>query len=767
MSANAEALETLSFNRRRRVPLVRQSEAAECGIACLAMIASHHGPTVTLSQMRRQFPVSLQGVSLSTLIDCASALGYSTRPLRGEIHELPEVKLPAILHWDLNHFVVLAAIKQGLSGQTYTVLDPARGEVNYSEAELSRHWTGVVLEFMAHNKNVAALPPARPLRLSELGFSLEGLKGLFGQAIALSVLLQLFALLTPFYLQTAIDSVLPALDRPFLVALALGFAALAVINALTQILRDTILIKVGSAAGFSMMSRLFRHMLNLPVGFFERRHTGDVISRFGSTGPINRMLTERLMGGLIDGIMGVLTLALMFYYSPMLTLVSLGFLFVFLVFRLLTYRPLKNASKDSIAAHAEESSAMIETVRGMPTIKIFGGAIDRMRLWQNKRADAVNADMRVARMEAWFSTVSDVILKLETVAFVFLAVNMVMQNSFTVGMIFAFQAYKRQFLGAAMTLVDTALDFRMLSMHMERIADIAHEPPEQAQPAQSRMGRPDFKGGIDLRNVSFSYGIGSEKVLDDVSLSIKPGESVAIIGPSGGGKTTLMKLLLGVYEPTSGEVLVDGQKLTQYGLDAYRGRIGAVMQDDVLYAGSIAENIAFFDQTMDMDLVIHCAQAAHIHDDIMKLPMGYETFVGDMGSSLSGGQRQRVFLARALYRGPHILMLDEGTANLDSETETRVNTTLASLPITRIMIAHRPETIRNADRIITISKGRIVSDVRTRERRGHSAHNSAADNDGQQQETKASPALPDVPPLPPAEGIAEPSRRPLWAGRLK
>jgi ATP-binding cassette, subfamily B, bacterial CvaB/MchF/RaxB len=758
MSANAEALEALNFNRRRRVPLVRQSEASECGIACLAMIASYFGPITTLSQMRRQFPISLQGVSLATLMDCASAMGYSTRPLRGEINELPEVKLPAILHWDLNHFVVLAAIKQGFSGKTYTVLDPARGEVNYSEAEFSRHWTGVVLEFMAHDKRVAQLPPSKPLRFSELGFSLDGLKGLFGQAIALSFLLQLFALLAPFYLQTAIDSVLPALDRPFLLALALGFAALAVINALTQILRDTILIKVGSAAGFTMTSRLFRHMLSLPVGFFERRHTGDVISRFESTSPINRMLTERLMAGLIDGVMGVLTLALMLYYSPMLTFVSLGFLLVFLVFRLLTYKPLKSASTDSIAAHAEEASTMIETVRGMPTIKIFGGAIERMRLWQNKRADAVNADMRVARMEAWFSMVGNIILQLEAVAFVFLAVNMVMQNNFTVGMIFAFQAYKRQFLSAAMTLVDTALDFRMLSMHMERIADIAQEPAEQSLPVQARMGRPEFQGGIDLRNVSFFYGLGGEKVLDNVSLSIRPGESVAIIGPSGGGKTTLMKLLLGIYEPTSGDVLVDGQKLTQFGLDAYRGRVGAVMQDDVLYAGSIAENIAFFDPSLNMDLVIRCAKAAHVHDDIMKLPMGYETFVGDMGSSLSGGQRQRVFLARALYRGPHILMLDEGTANLDSETEKRVNETLAGLPITRIMIAHRPETIRNADRVITISEGKIVSDVRSRDQRESPAA-------AQAQETPDSPTLPDVPPMPPPPTPEAPGRF-LWAGRI-
>jgi ATP-binding cassette, subfamily B, bacterial CvaB/MchF/RaxB len=694
----------LNFTGRRILPMIRQSEAAECGLACLAMVASYYGHRTTLSQLRRRFPISLRGMTLAQLMAMSDEMGLYSRPLRGEIEELPEVRLPAVLHWDLNHFVVLKSIKRTLSGTKYIVHDPAKGVLQISPEEMSRHWTGVVMELHLTPGLVKADHRVR-LKFSQLGINLVGLKSSLVQAFGLSILLQIFAFLAPFYLQLSIDKAIPAFDVPFLTALALGFAGLAVVSLITRSLREIILLKVSNAIGFSMVADLFRHMLKLPISFFERRHTGDIISRFESTEPINEVMSHGLISSVIDGIMAVLTLGLMYYYSPMLATVAVVFLVLFVGIRAATFRPLRLASVDWIAARAEEASTMIETVRGMATIKLFGRQPDRLRLWQHKRADVINADIRVSRMNMWFQVISEGMMSLENILFVYLSVTMVIGGSFTIGMIFAFQAYKSQFLDAGLRVVDVYFQMKMLDTHVDRIADIALEAPEATKGLVARTGKPAMRGNIEMRDLRFAYGRDDPEVLKGVNLKINAGESLAIIGPSGGGKSTMLKVLLGFYEPSGGEILVDGEPMKQLGIDTFRKQIGAVLQDDVLYAGSIAENIAFFDAEMDLEWVMCCARMAFIHDEIVALPMGYDSLVGDMGSSLSGGQKQRIFLARALYQRPSILLLDEGTANLDQHSEAMVNHTISNLPITRIMIAHRPETIMMANRVITLVDG--------------------------------------------------------------
>lgn len=697
----------LNFRARPMLPLIRQSEGAECGLACLAMVASFHGHRTTLSHLRRRFPVSLRGLTLAQMMEMADAIGLSSRALRGEMDELPEVRLPAILHWDLNHFVVLKAIRRGLSGPRYIVHDPARGVVTLDPAEVSAHWTGVVLE-LEPTARLAQVSHGVRLRLSRLGLNIGGFRGALAQALGLSLLLQLFAFLAPFYLQLAIDKAVPAFDTAFLAALAGGFAGLALLGLITRALREYILLKVSSAVGFSMVADLFRHMLKLPVGFFERRHTGDVLSRFDSTQPITELMSHGLVGVVIDAMMALLTLGFMYVYSPMLASVALAALCLFAAIRILTLRHLRRITVDVIAAKAEEASTMIETVRGIATIKLFGRQADRLRLWQNRRADTINADIRFNRMQIGFELLSDGLTRLEQVLFVFLAVGMVIRNEFTIGMIFAFQAYKSQFMEAGLRFVDMMSQLKLLDSHVDRIADIALETPEPARGLTARTGKPPFRGRIELQGVRFAYGHDDPEVLRGVDLIIEPGDSLAITGASGGGKSTLAKLLLGFYPPTAGRILIDGEPMAQLGIDNFRRHVGAVLQDDVLYAGSIAENIAFFDPQPDLNLVLYCAQIACVHDDIAALPMGYDSMVGDMGSALSGGQKQRIFLARALYQRPRILLLDEGTANLDTVCEAAVNRNLADLLITRIMIAHRPETIRSARRVVHMADGLIV-----------------------------------------------------------
>jgi len=294
------------------------------------------------------------------------------------------------------------------------------------------------------------------------------------------------------------------------------------------------------------------------------------------------------------------------------------------------------------------------------------------------------------------------------VLFVYIAVGLALDGAFTAGMIFAFQAYKQQFLDASMRLVEQAINFRVLDVHLKRIADVALAKPEE-DPEQPRAeAKVEAKGGLELRNLHFAYGAGEPAVVRGVSLKIAPGQTVALVGPSGGGKTTLMKLMLGLYRPGHGDILIDGVPLPSFGLNHWRRQIGYVAQDDALYAGSLAENIAFFDPEIDMSQVQEAARLACIHDEIAAMPLGYETLVGDMGSVLSGGQKQRVLLARALYGAPRVLFMDEGTANLDPLLEEAVSRALKRLGITMILVAHREGAVRLADRVVVVQRGKAT-----------------------------------------------------------
>jgi ATP-binding cassette subfamily B protein RaxB len=400
-------------------------------------------------------------------------------------------------------------------------------------------------------------------------------------------------------------------------------------------------------------------------------------------------------------LMAVATLVMIFIYSAQLALVVLIALLLYATVRILLYRWLRQLSENVIEAKAQESSNFIETLRAMQTLKLFNRESEREGQWLNRYADFVNANIRLGRAKISFKTINDVIFGAENIITVYIAARLALDNVLTVGMIFAFMSYKQNFLGKAVMLIEEVLEFRLLELHLERLSDIALSPLERGHNMSStQLGA--IRGGIELRNVCFRYSETDPFVLNNISLRIEPGQFVTIMGPSGGGKTTLMKVMLGLLEPTSGEVLVDGIPLSALGPRAYREHVAAVMQDDQLLSGSIADNISFFDPTFDYEKMVECAVKAGIHEEIMAMPMNYNSLIGDMGSSLSGGQKQRVLLARALYRQPKILFLDEGTAHLDVARERYVNESLRSLNITRVSVAHRPEVTSGADAILQI-----------------------------------------------------------------
>jgi ATP-binding cassette subfamily B protein RaxB len=687
----------LDFTGKSRLPLLMQAEAAECGLACLAMIASYHGHRTDLNALRRRHPVSLKGVTLRGLIQVASQLGFTSRPVRLGLDQLRQLRLPAILHWDMNHFVVLREVT---GSGAVVVHDPARGRRQLPLADVSKHLTGVALE-LSPAEGFAPREKAVSLPMRAFWGQTRGLGQGLAQVLVLSVVLEALAIAAPFYMQLTVDEVIARGDLDLLGALALGFGLLAAIRIATTALRAQVILILQNTLHFQMGARLLHHLIRLPLAFFEKRHIGDILSRFASLEPIRNLLAEGLIAAVIDGLMAAATLLMILIYSAQLALVVLVAFALYTLLRLALFGAFRQRSEIAIEQKARADSTLIETLRAMQSLKLFNREDERESQWLNRYADAVNANFGLGRIRITFKTLNDCIFGLENIVTVYLAAHLALGEALTVGMIFAFMSYKQSFTDKAVLLIEKILDLRILGLHLDRLSDIVLTPLERGHDRPLDYAQP-IKGGIELRNVSYRYAETEPYVLRDISLTIEPGRFVTIMGPSGGGKTTLVKIMLGLLEPTSGEVLVDGIPLPVLGARAFREQVGAVMQDDQLLSGSIADNICFFDPAFDHEWMIACARAAGVHDEIMATPMAYNSLIGDMGSSLSGGQKQRVLLARALYRRPKMLFLDEGTAHLDVEKERVVNENLRHLDITRISIAHRPEIMAGTDAILRI-----------------------------------------------------------------
>lgn len=692
--------ETAPKGAKNSLPVILQTEATECGLASLTMIARYYGHDVDLNGMRARYPVSLKGAALDTLIDIAGELNLGARALRLDLHEMKLLQLPALLHWDLNHFVVLQSVK----GDKVTIHDPARGKRTMPMKEVSDHFTGVALELLP-TSDFKPQSARQKMTLSMLWGRLVGLKRAVAQTLILSVVLQIIVLASPFYLQLVVDKAITAYDASLLLVLAIGFGALAVINTVTTMMRSWTILYFGHQMSFQMVANVFRHLIHLPTDYFEKRHVGDIMSRMGSTTPIQTALTQSLVAAIIDGLMAVITGIVIFLYSPLLGTIVLISVILMLCVTLAYYPILRARQEETIITHAKKETHVIESIRASTTIKLFSAQNQRISSWRNLFADNINASLAYGKYQIFLKAAQGLITGLQTVIVVYFGAKLILggQVGFTIGMLFAFMAYRQSFTQSVISLLAKLIEFRLLGLHLDRIADIAQAETESGlghhADSQSIAAEP---AKIELRNVRFRYSDGDPWVLDGINLTVAPGEFIALTGPSGGGKTTLLKLMLGLYMPTQGQILIDDKPLTESSRMAWRKRIGVVMQDDQLLTGSIADNIGFFDPTMDTARIHTAAQQARIHDDIMAMPMGYSSLIGDMGSSLSGGQKQRVLLARALYRNPTTLFLDEGTANIDAQTEKEIVAVIKAMTATRIIVAHRPEFIQKSGRVIRI-----------------------------------------------------------------
>ena len=698
-------LSQLSFWRSKRLPILLQTEASECGLACLCMIASYWGHHIDLASMRRRFSVSIQGLSMKSMMSMAHGLALQTRPLKLAVPHLTQLVLPCILHWDLNHFVVLKSVTDKYA----LIYDPAVGKRRMTLDEFGKHFTGVALE---------TLPAANFERKRETqNFSLLSLMGrVFGikrallQLLILGLTLQICALLAPLYTQWLVDDALLAADRDLTTVLGCGFLLLVLLQTSIGAVRSWLTTVMTANLNFQWLGNVFAHLMKLPLPYFEKRHTGDIVSRFASIQTIQHSLTSQFVEGIIDGVLVLGTLAMMVIYNAMLGAVACTTVLLYVALRWTIFRALREASSEQIIHAAKQQTHFLESVRGVQCIRLFGRVEERRAGWMNALADQFNAELRMAKLTVSYQSANALLFNCERVIVLWIGALAVLDNRFSIGMLFAFISYKEQFSLRMASLVDKLFELCMFRLHGERVADIIlTETENDTQTAETDLE--SIVPSIEIRKLTFRYADNEPNILNGLNLIIPAGQCVAVGGPSGSGKTTLLKLLLGLLEPTEGEILVGGIKLTKLGLSNYRRLLGTVMQDDSLFAGSIADNISFFDPSPSQQQIQACAVLAAVHDDITAMPMGYNTLVGDLGSALSGGQRQRILLARALYNKPKLLVLDEATSQLDVPNERAVNAAIQKIPLTRIIVAHRPDTIAMAQRVIILQHGCITKDV--------------------------------------------------------
>ncbi len=688
----------LNFSLCKKTPVIIQSEASECGIACLSMVCGYYGLEIDLFNFRQRFGSSSQGVTLLELSKVAEQANLKNRALTLDLDEIKQLKLPCILHWGMNHYVVLVAVKRS----SFIVHDPALGKRVIGIQEMSNNFTGVAMELWPDNNFRQEKVKSR-LRLMDLMKNVVGLKSALTKIFALSVVIEAINLLMPIGTQLVTDHVIIAHDHSLLSVICIGLVVFTLFHTFISMLRAWTSLTLNTLTDIQWKTTLFDHLFSLPLTFFEKRHLGDIQSRFSSLDVIRSTFTNSIVTSIIDIIMTVGLLIMMSLYGGWLVWVVIGFTLCYAVMRFGTYRFYRRIAEERVIKNARSGSHFMESLYGISTIKALNLKERRSKNWLNINVEACNAGIKQTRFDMMFGGINTFISSMDQVVILWLGAVMVIENNMTLGMFMAFNAYRGQFSQRASSLIDLVMQLRMLSLHNERLSEIVFSEPEDEQPSRRIF---EINKGVSLavKDLSYQYDPFSRPIFSELNLTINPGESVALVGPSGIGKTTLLKVMCGLLVPSNGQILADDLDVSKIGLNNYRLSTACVLQDDRLFSGSIADNICSFEDNPDQERIIACAQYCNIHEEIMRMSMGYESIVGELGLGISGGQKQRILIARALYRQPSILFMDEATSHLDLANESFINQSISNLKITRIIVAHRPSTIASADRVIDLSQ---------------------------------------------------------------
>jgi ATP-binding cassette subfamily B protein RaxB len=696
-----------AFRKRRpgiddsvaKTPLILQSAASECGLACLAMVLGAVGETWSLGDLRERFSTSSRGTTLRRMLDIATSLSLIARPLRVELEYTPQLQLPCILHWGLMHYVVLVAVH----GDSYVIHDPASGRRTVGPKDFSRMFTGVAIEF---ERTPGVLPPHRSKTLSWRSFfgKVMGIRGDVFAIVVGALLLELLQVLAPFYLQWTVDWVLTTGDLGIRKILLLAFALVLVITIAVSAMRTEVILRLRSRLHRAWLIDTFQHLLRLPASFFERRYLGDLAARFDGISYIQKLLTGSFFEIGLDGLMSAVLLLVMLRYSRTLVAISCCSIVCAILIRRLLMRPLRDYLRSYEVLHAIQQGYVLETVKSIQSIKLFSGEGVRLGQWANLVVRGQNRMAKSERIQALFRLSNTLVFGGERLLVLWYATSLVLQHEISIGMLFSYIAYRELLAARVMNVLDKYLEIKTIEIHLDRLSDIVMAPAESS--ADVRTLPPSSTQRLEVNDVWFRYSDDDPWLLQGVSLAVDGEESIAITGKSGCGKSTLLRLMQGLLVPSRGSILLNGVPLSEV-TGQYRAMIAAVQQVEELFCGTIAENIACFDSPLDMGRVQESAQKANIHAEIEAMQMKYNTLITDTGLSFSGGQKQRMLLARALYKAPRILFLDEATSHLDAETENRINRMVSTMGIARIVVAHRQETIVSCDRVLVLDDGRL------------------------------------------------------------
>lgn len=682
------------------LPVILQDERAECGHACVAMVSNYWGHVFDMHGIRKISKPSNRGVTLQDINKLFEHLGFTTRALRVPLHELSLIKTPAILHWNMNHFVVLKRVTK----KHVIIHDPAFGIRRCSLEEASKSFTGIALEVEKSN-DFPIIKDIQKLTLLDLVKMTRGIGKFVILLLLLSLSIEILSLINPLFMQYVTDKIIGSSNLNNLYVIAIAFSFLIGIQTFAEYIRGNMAIYLSSHLTEQFSSNIVKHILRLPLDFFEKRQKGDIQAKFMSVDQIQKKISTDFINTALDGLMIIINIMVMMIYSPSLTALVMSSLLLFLTIRGASYHFLKRETESSTHQHAQAASVFLETLQGIIPVKSFLKENARFNTWRNCYIKSLNADIKISRMNVVYSSLNQLLFNLEHIVVVTVGAWLVLSGRFSAGMLIAFLSYRLLLVNKSTSFIHSVFDYKLISVQLNRLSDILFQEPEIIKAGCGNVDQ--VKGSLTLKDVSFKYNQNDNDILSHINIQINAGEKIAIIGSSGCGKSTLLKVMMGLLNQTNGSIYLDDISINEFGLKNYRDVTASVMQDDSLLSGSIIDNISFFDDNLDFERVCHVAKIACIHDSIIKLPMGYETLAGDMGSTLSGGQKQRLLLARALYKQPKILFLDEATSHLDADCEQRINHALKSMNMTQIVIAHRIETIQMADRIIDLENLRV------------------------------------------------------------
>jgi ATP-binding cassette, subfamily B, bacterial CvaB/MchF/RaxB len=686
-------------------PVYLQDTRNECGLACLAMVAHVYNAEIDLYSLRHRFAGSGQMLSLQSITVMAAELGLQARGIRCEPDGLKQLKYPAILHWQMDHFVVLVAVR----GRGCVIHDPNLGRLTCSWQEISDKFTGVALELWPDAGGMASQPESARLGLKQLWGLLQRGRGQLYLLGLLTLALQVLVLLGPWHVQWTVDDALLSGDKTLIGVLCMGFGLLLLLRVAAHLLRGLVSLQLGFTLSFYLGGYLLQHLLWLPNGWFESRHVGDVVSRFASLQPVRDLFTQGMAVMLVDAVMVLLSGLVLFVYHPAIALVVVATHSILLLLQMLAVGRLRQQTLGVVVAQAQEQSHLIESVRSIFNVKAYQQEGTRLSQWQNLHAKSLKQALGLQQTQLGLGAGAVFAGGAELIVVIYLSAHAVLAGSLTVGMMFAFLSYRNHFTERLRSLVDQWLNLRSMTTHLDRLADIWFAEPE-LQPADSsvvaasrdsRKVRP-----LVLDAVDFRHNERGPWLLQQANLQIDPGQWVAIVGDSGTGKTTLLKVLMGFVKPSAGQVLMGQSPLCGPAVAALRRSSACVMQGDQFFSGTIMENITLF-EAPDFARVLACLEAVGMREVVEQMPLKHLSPIGDLSSGFSTGQMQRLMLARALYRQPDYLFLDECTANLDQDSVRHIQALVGNLTCSRIVVTHDWGFAAAADRVFELRDGQL------------------------------------------------------------